>query len=613
MSVKKWLVLAPAVVLILTTAAYAIANALIDPYGVFGDPIFDWYGYNETNNPGVAKLAWLERHHEEFDSYVIGSSSASSYNVEELNEYLDAKFYNLFIYNRDAKIYGELASYILENYEVKNLILSIGISEAARYDDERNDLSERTHALASGENILAFYLKYAFIPFKESWKKYQNYKNDTELPQDFDIFDESTGLYDDRFRDVEKIGDMDRYMSEHGDDFNVDSGGGGLPYIDECVKTVADIRDMCGERGVNLIVISSPEYYGERSKYNESELRQYKTALAEEIDFWDFSAAYPSYDERYFYDAEHFRNAVGSMVLAEIFENDDVWRPDDFGAYVTSENRGDYLDGLFDENVKADVSQYTIEVPTLMYHHFDSQPNDSTAVTPERFEEHIRALSDAGYTAVSTEEMINYVYWGGDLPEKSVCVTMDDGYLSNYETAAPILEKYGMKGTVFAIGSSVGHKEFYKDTEYRLTPHFGYDEAREMEKSGILSVQSHTYDMHQWAPFETGDKIRKDATPIESDDDESYAKALLEDIEKYDSERKRELGEGFIALSYPGGRYTVYSEYLIHKAGIKLTFSSDTDRRNVLVRGLPQSLYALCRYNITENMTGEDVLALLER
>ena len=47
MSAKKWLMmLAGAVALAL--ALCAGANILIDPFGVFGDPLFAWYSYNET-------------------------------------------------------------------------------------------------------------------------------------------------------------------------------------------------------------------------------------------------------------------------------------------------------------------------------------------------------------------------------------------------------------------------------------------------------------------------------------------------------------------------------------------------------------------------------------
>ena len=610
MSSKKWLIMF-VVAVVLALAAYASVNILIDPFGVFGDPILDWYSYNETNNPRVAKLAWLEKHHDEFDSYVIGSSSAASYNVEELNEYLDAKFYNLFVYGCDTRDYRDFAAYILENYTVKHLVLNIGINEANSYDDkEDKSLNEQMHALTTDENLLSFYLKYAFCSLKYSTEKLKCYKNDTELPQVFDVFDVPSGCYDKRVRDVEKIGDPAVYNAEHGGDFYVYGGSGELPYIDECVRMVAEIRDMCDERGVDLIVINSPVYSGQWKAYSESSLRRYKTALSDVVDFWDFSLTPVSYDSRYFYDATHFRNAVGSMVLSEIFGGD-TWRPENFGTYVTSESCGEYLDTLFASPPRQDAAEYTANVPVLMYHNFDNDP--AVGVTPERFEEHLRTLSEAGYTAVSVEEMIDYVLHGGSLPDKAVCITMDDGYLGNYEIAAPLLEKYGMKGTVFAIGVSVGHTKYYKDTEFTLTPHFGYDEAREMLASGVIDFQSHTYDMHQWPPFETGEEIRECMLPLEGESDADYAEVLRADLAAYEEERIRELGEGFLALSYPEGQYSVLTEVLIHQAGIPLTMSSDTDRRNILVRGLPQSLYALCRYDITDGVTGEMLAELLRR
>ncbi len=54
-----------------------------------------------------------------------------------------------------------------------------------------------------------------------------------------------------------------------------------------------------------------------------------------------------------------------------------------------------------------------------------------------------------------------------------------------------------MKATIFAIGVSIG-KDTYKDTDHAMTPHFGAAEMQEMVDSGLISIQSHTYDMHQW-------------------------------------------------------------------------------------------------------------------
>ena len=132
-----------------------------------------------------------------------------------------------------------------------------------------------------------------------------------------------------------------------------------------------------------------------------------------------------------------------------------------------------------------------------------------------------------------------------------------------------------------------------------------------MEASGVIDIQSHTYDLHQWEPFESGNQIRTSALPLEGESEADYAAVLLADLERYAQERETELGEGFCALAYPGGYYNDLTEVLIHQAGIPVTLSIRTDSRNVLVRGLPQSLYALCRWNMTERTGAAELLSIV--
>ena len=614
MSSKKWLGMFAAAVA-LALALCAGFNVLVDPFGVFGDPILDWYSYNETNNPRAAKIAWLKEHSGEFDSYVIGSSSAASYNVEKLNQYMDARFYNLFVYGCDTGDYVDFAAWLLEHCEVKNLILNLGLNEANTDSAAASEgLNDQMHAEADGGNRLWFYLQYAFCNPKYSVDKLTAHAADTELPQVFDVFDVPSGCYDKRLRDVEKIGDMDVYMADHGGSFAAAPGEAELPYIEQCAQAVGEIRAMCQSAGVNLIVIASPVYTGQWGQYSEATLRAYKTAIARETDYWDFSYTPISFDSRYFYDETHFRNAVGEMVLAEIFGDDSVYRPEGFGTYVTADNCGEWLDGLFANPPQADMADYTVDLPVLMYHHVVEEAGGElgdTVITAATLERHLAALAGAGYHTISIQDMVDYVYHGGELPENPVLLTFDDGYYSNYEVAMPLLEKYGMEGVVFAIGTSVGHTQ-YKDTQYDITPHFGWDEAREMVASGILDIQSHTYDMHQWPDYESGEGIlRQTALPREGEGEADYIAALRADLERYSQERERELGEGFTALSYPSGGYWDITEVIVHQSGIPVTFAANAYRRNVIVRGLPQSLYALCRWNITEEVTEEGILYIL--
>lgn len=254
----------------------------------------------------------------------------------------------------------------------------------------------------------------------------------------------------------------------------------------------------------------------------------------------------------------------------------------------------------------------SVQVPVLMYHHFAQEPASDVEISPEVFAQHLEALSQAGYTAVLVRDLIDFVYDGGSLPEKPVCITIDDGYLSNYEIAWPLLEQYGMKATIFVIGSSIGSTDFYKDTEYPITPHFNWDQAREMQASGTIDIQCHTYDMHQWPVYESGDKVRASILRLDGESEADYRAAVTEDLTSYDQLRSQEMGEGFSALAYPGGGFDELSEEIVHELGIPVTLTTQALGPNTVTRWDPASLYAMYRWNISSEVTGEQLLEMIQ-
>lgn len=129
-------------------------------------------------------------------------------------------------------------------------------------------------------------------------------------------------------------------------------------------------------------------------------------------------------------------------------------------------------------------------IPVLLYH--DLQPSytsdkAATTITPQRFEEHISALLKNGYTPVSFEDVYNASAGMFKMPAKPVIISFDDGYDTNYKYAFPIIKKYKVKTTIFVVAKTVGK---VLDTSV----HFGWNEAKIMQQSGLVSIQSHTYD-----------------------------------------------------------------------------------------------------------------------
>lgn len=609
MSSKKWLVLFCATVLFLGAAVLGF-NWLVDPYGVFSHKTLEWASYEMTLNPRTAKMTYLEEHHQEYDSYLLGCSSTSSFPVESLNEYLDASFYNMIMYGADMLDVEEQAVYLLEHYEVKNLVVNVYLDNAKDYNTLPDPLRSYTMpAQTTGESSAAFLAKYLFMDPRHSLDKLTAWYEDTYLPQSFDVFDAETGAYDKSARDAEAIGDMDAYLESYPVFANYPEATNSTneEAISGTLDALAHIRDLCAEKGVNFLVLCAPVYAGYLDYYDWDQVADFYTRLAEVTPYWDFSYSSVSFEPRYFYDETHFRNCVGEMALARVFGDDSIYIPEDFGVYVTQDNVQAHLEDMAQAAPLAEES-YTANVPVLMYHHIDEEGNDDVNISSELFEAQMAALAEEGYTAVFPDDLAAYVYEGKALPDKPVVITFDDGYLSNYEYAWPILEKYGMKATIFVIGSTIGNTEHYKDTDYPITPHFSYEQGAEMVASGVISIQSHTYDMHQWAPYEDSDQPRENILALEGESEEDYRSLLSADCQKIRQVIQEGMGEASVhVMAYPSGQFDTLSQVTLLENGFDITFTTQVGS-NTLIKGQPQSLLGLHRYNMNESVSVEQML-----
>lgn len=247
----------------------------------------------------------------------------------------------------------------------------------------------------------------------------------------------------------------------------------------------------------------------------------------------------------------------------------------------------------------------SVRLPVLMYHSV-SEIMDDFSITPETFESSLKTITDFGYTPVSFNQVIDYVYNGTVLPEKPILITFDDGYTNNYTYAFPILKRFGYPATIFTIGCSAG-KSYYKETAHPITPHFGYNEAREMNLSRLISIQCHTYDMHQWAQFEETLPARENILKLPEEKLIDYTRILQNDFSLFKKVTEGQIGHKVNVVAYPSGRYDATTETLLRAMGVKATVST-TIGVNFIKKFNPESLYMLNRYNMNSSVT-EPVLA----
>ena len=248
-------------------------------------------------------------------------------------------------------------------------------------------------------------------------------------------------------------------------------------------------------------------------------------------------------------------------------------------------------------------------LPVLMYHHFADEAKEGTVVTPVRFREQMDALKEAGYQAVTIPQVIDYVENGAPLPARPILITMDDGYGSNLDAAAPILEETGMCATVFAIGINEGEEYYPHSGEPMWQERFAFEKAAPWVEKGVIDVQSHTFDMHQLASY--GYRGRDGVLRLEGESDEDYRQALLSDMEAFRQRRGNRVSTELLALAYPFGYYSEEADALLKEAGYAVTFTID-ERPNYLSVHNGSCLRMMGRVNVTDWISGQELVQLLQ-
>ena len=99
-------------------------------------------------------------------------------------------------------------------------------------------------------------------------------------------------------------------------------------------------------------------------------------------------------------------------------------------------------------------------------------------VTAEKFKSDIEYLVENGYKSISTEMYINGEY---SKRRNYFVITFDDGYMSNYTLAYPYLLENKLYADIFVCTGN----------EY-LDNHFSWEQGRQMENSGFVTLYSHT-------------------------------------------------------------------------------------------------------------------------
>lgn len=250
-------------------------------------------------------------------------------------------------------------------------------------------------------------------------------------------------------------------------------------------------------------------------------------------------------------------------------------------------NVADTKDQSFNEQeISIGDIQDNVKVPIIAYHNLmdNYNPQDSLLqISPVEFENHMVALQKAGYHTISFQDYYEYVLHDQLLPDKPVIITFDDGYRSNYEYAYPILRKLQMKATIFVITGRVG---VVNNIVY---PHFSWEEAREMQNSGVIDIESHS-------------ELHPDMSQIDP------GRARLE-LEHSKYLIQKELKKPCDVFAYPFGLYNTTTQMIATQVGYKMQAIVGDKGVNTKSADLKQ----LRRLTAKGKTTGDELIEMIEK
>jgi peptidoglycan/xylan/chitin deacetylase (PgdA/CDA1 family) len=196
------------------------------------------------------------------------------------------------------------------------------------------------------------------------------------------------------------------------------------------------------------------------------------------------------------------------------------------------------------------------------------------AVSPDAFADQLGLLRDAGFNAITAGELAAILTDGaGELPERPVVLTFDDGYADFYSQGLPLLKRNGFTGTIFVTTGSLG-----KEGEAKRM--LNWRELAEINEAGI-EIGAHTV-KHPKLDLLPENLVREEL---------SASKSLLED----------HLGLEVPGLAYPFG----YSNAMVRQVARDLGYTYGYSVGNALTTSTAGK-FTLPRLTVRRNTTMDE-------
>ncbi|EXM37735.1 polysaccharide deacetylase [Ruminococcus albus SY3] len=232
-----------------------------------------------------------------------------------------------------------------------------------------------------------------------------------------------------------------------------------------------------------------------------------------------------------------------------------------------------------------------VPVPIIMYHSItlDDDCLSEYVVSLDQIESDIEYLKEKDFTPVFVNDLIRYVNYGGELPDKPIILTFDDGFYNNREYLYGLLKKEDFKATISVVGDYTINASESGEKQSALYSYLSWKDIAEMRESGRYEFCDHSCSMHSLGE-------RRGVLKKEGESDDEYRHALISDIDGLQKLFETNCGFRPNVFTYPYGFYCDEAEETVKALGFEATLGVE-EKPNYIIKNDSECLYGLNRYN----------------
>jgi peptidoglycan/xylan/chitin deacetylase (PgdA/CDA1 family) len=198
----------------------------------------------------------------------------------------------------------------------------------------------------------------------------------------------------------------------------------------------------------------------------------------------------------------------------------------------------------------------------LCYHNIDERGSKALTLPIAEFEREMEAIKSNGFTVIPMQDFLAWRRGEKSIPNKSCLITIDDGWVSAYTNAWPILKKYNYPFTLFIYINYVGTGG----------KSLSWDQLAEMRDAGV-DIQSHTYS-HSSLKVPGGNVDAKAKASIKKDVAELGVDGWMrKEIIESKSVLEKQLGIKCNVFAYPFGVWTPKAVEIVKEGGYEAAFT----------------------------------------